>query len=350
LPRIGQEEIKMGDEAAKTAEKDLKILDDPILNARVHKIGEALAASANSAETTATYGTSQVTQFTYTFKVIDGKDVNAFSIPGGHVYIYKGLIDFCESDHELAAVMAHEIAHISHHHMVYLMKEESKLDGKLALLLVAGLLGNMRAEDMSNVMMGTEFYKVAKVNSYGQKAESDADIAGLSYMTQAHYNPVGMLTFLEKLADHPEEMNLGILQTHPLASDRVAAVKGHLLETGVTINRRDVTTSYTAKVCRCETAGVVSFDVKVGDRQVCKLFDEEHAKRITDRINGSLDHGLQIRDIKVCDSSVTANGQPIIDINDGDAALAGKPAGQLAVTAGDALRRVVFAEMIRDIW
>ena len=87
------------------------------------------------------WGSSQLKQFNYTFRVVDDKDVNAYSLPGGFIYVNKGLLDYVHSDDELAGVLAHEITHASHHHMVKLMHEQSKIQNVLlpALARLVGL-------------------------------------------------------------------------------------------------------------------------------------------------------------------------------------------------------------------
>jgi predicted Zn-dependent protease len=350
LPRIGDEEIKSGSEAAAEAEKEHRLLEDPEANARVRQIGDALAAAANALQTEATYGSPTVVPFSYSFTIIDDADVNAFSIPGGHIYVYKGLIDFCESDHELAAVLAHEIAHCAHHHVVYLLRDQSRLEGRMILILVAGLLGDVDAMDMSNVMLGTQFYTIARTSSYGQKAERDADLAAIAYMTHANYNPVGILTFLERLARHPDVIDWGILQTHPRPAERVQTVRERLSDLGIQINRRLVTSSSSAMVRQAESGGAKSFEVVVGGNTICRLGQEAGAQSTAERINALLDQGLQVRELKVCGSSVTARGQSVVEIADDDAALAGKPAAQLAADAKAALRNVLFRQMVNDLW
>lgn len=339
----------MGKEAASETEKNCVLVKDAAMIARVQRIGRELAAAANAKEVPAGYGCPTLSNFDYSFKVIDGEDINAFSIPGGHIYVYKGLIDSCETDYELAGVLAHEIAHAAHHHMVYLLKEQSRIEGKTAIILVASLLGDMRSRDMSNVMMGAQYYKTGKISGFGQKAERDADLTAIDYLIQAGYNPVGMLTFLERLADHPDLVNWGILQTHPRPWERVEAVKCNLEARGIEINRRAVTTSNSARVCTLSDGNTTTYDVVVGQRFICKLKQEANAKAAAERINGLLDIGLQIREIKVSENAVIAHNQVIVEITDEDAALNGKPAAQVASEANDALKCILMKQMIADI-
>lgn len=348
IPHVGQEEIKAGNEAAVDIDKAQKIITDPAIVERVEKIGKSLADIANTVQSDAGYGDQKVVQFNYSFKVIDNKDVNAFSLAGGHIYVYKGLLDFCESDHELAAVLAHEVAHAAHHHMVYLMREQAKVDSKMAVVLVAGLLGGVDGNDMSNVMMGTGFYKTAKVNGYSQEAERDADKTAFTYMLKAGYNPVGMLTFLERLADHPEVMELGIYRTHPASADRAAAVKESLVQLGIEINRRVVTKSYNAQVLQPNDDSK-AYEVVVGDRIICKVGQEARAQGIADHLNSLLDQGIQFHDLKLAGNVILARNQPLFEVTGEDAGLAKQSSEQLAADSYNAVRRVIFKQAISQM-
>jgi Zn-dependent protease with chaperone function len=349
IPHLGQEEISMGNEAAADIEKARPLINDAEINARLERIGNAIAAIANNQEIPASYGNSSITPFTYSFKAIDSTDINAFSLPGGHIYVNKGLLDFCETDHELAAVLAHEVAHAAHHHMVYLLREQSKLDGKMAMIMVAGVLSDVRSDDMSNVLMGAQMYRTAKISGYGQKAEQDADLAAISYMIEAKFNPVGMLTFLERLAERPEVIDWGILQTHPYTSERVKSVKTALKDLEIKIDRRAVTTSFTATVQPVES-GNKGYDVLIGKRFICNIKQNDRAKETAERINSILDKGLQFKDLKVVGSNVMARNEVIIELTDEDSDLSNKPTAQLASEANQALYHVLFKQMVNDLW
>lgn len=350
LPHCGKDEIKMGNDAVKEADKEHPILNDQKMLARVQAIGTPIAMVANNEVVSAHYGNSDIYSFPYTFKVVDSDEVNAFSLPGGHIYINRGVINMCQSDHELAAVIAHEIAHAAHHHMVGLVREQSKLEGKMAVLLVAGMLGKMPTRDMSNVIAGAQFYKVAKISGYGQMAEHDADMTGLEYMKKAGYNPVGMLTFMERLAEHPEVVDWGILQDHPQATDRAKAIKDRLVEMGVPINRRAVTTWSTATVRPEATKTGPACDVLIGESKVCKISDEQRADAAAQKINTLFDKGLLIHEIKVTGATVTVRGEPVFQATEDDAALSGKTPSQVATGVAKAIRGVLFKNIVNDIY
>ena len=104
-------EVKLGRMNAEENDRQVKLITDSKILERVNRIGGELARIANNYPIPATWGSSQLKPFKYTFKVVDDKDVNAYSLPGGFIYVHKGLIDAVRSDDELAGVLAHEIAH-----------------------------------------------------------------------------------------------------------------------------------------------------------------------------------------------------------------------------------------------
>ena len=161
-------------------------------------------------------------------------------------------MNFIQSDQELAGVLGHEITHAAHHHMMYLLDKEAgheQGDGDSA----PGGGGRREAGegnpgDLGNMMMGAQFLQIAKINGYGMQAERDADHGGVFFMKEAGYNPVGMLTFLERLARQPQLVTYGIYQNHPLDDERVRAAEAAIEVLGVPINRRQTTKAVCAIV------------------------------------------------------------------------------------------------------
>ena len=351
-------EIKMGREAAKEIEKEHKLVTDPKIVERVERLGQAIARVANSEAVEAGYGSSDIYQFEYKFKVLDDDGLNAFSLPGGFVYVNKGLLDYVQSDHELAGVLAHEAAHAAHHHMTYLLKEESKLDGRIALLLLAGMLTGVGSSDLSNLLIGVQLVRIAKTSGYGQRAETDADTTAVTYLAKAGYNPVGILTFLERLAHdyaHKPSLDMGILQTHPSPKSRCKAAMSRIEALGLPINRRAVTNCLKAVTEPAVVKGQTIVRVKLGDEVLFEpaqienvLTSEQRATVIVTKVNQLLDSEPVLRDITISagGQTVLARGEPIIAAIPQDGSLHEKPACEVAAQAAYVLRRAVWREMI----
>lgn len=353
------DEVKIGQEASAELEKEYKLVTDEAYVGRVTRIGQELADIANSQEFPATYGSSKVKKFTYTFKVLDDKDVNALSMPGGFVYVNKGLVDYVQSDDELAGVLAHEIAHIAHHHMLSLIKEQAKGMNQLALVLVALIAARSSPENTGNVLMGARFVQLARLNGYSRQAEEDADLTGLSLLLKSHYNPVGMLTFMERLARDEIQrpaINWGVYQTHPYPAERAHEVEAKLKALGIPINRRAVTQGPVAAVKQNEKNKDL-FEVWMGSQMMfapakTDQTSEQRAQAIAEHINALLNDGLRTRDVRQTSSPATvmARGELILDVKPEDASLAGEPADQVARKAYDVLYGVLLDQQMQKVF
>ena len=211
------EEVKLGRENALENDKVIKLVTDPTITDRVNRIGQEIAKVANEIEVPAIWGSAAVKKFAYTFKVVDEKDINAYSLPGGFIYINKGTLEFSQSDDEIAGVLAHEVAHASHHHMMKLIKEQNKIQNAMLIPMLIAILGG-GGDGAATAMQVGQIYTVAKMNSFGVEAEQDADQAAVHYMRRTSYNPVGVLTFMERLARKERfqpQVELGIYRTPP---------------------------------------------------------------------------------------------------------------------------------------
>lgn len=179
------------------------------------------------------YGNSNPTNFQYSFKIIDDKDVNAFALPGGFVYINKGLLEYVQSDDELAAVIAHEVAHVEHHHAMQLNKAQQKA---MLGMMAAILAGKAAGMEVSDAVMIANLINTARMSGYGQKAELDADRTAVGYLAATKFNPTGMLTFMERLArdeGRKPSINWGIFATHPPAYLRAREITAELEARGL---------------------------------------------------------------------------------------------------------------------
>ena len=196
-------ESKQGAEVADEVAKQMKLSSDKAQIDRVNTIGQKIAAFANTTRVPIDkdhgFGNESVFPFTWHFNVVDSKEVNAFSLPGGYVYVNSGLLSFVRSDDELAAVLGHEITHSAHHHSVELAHKQSKLNSQTMIAMVAAALAHVDMAGVSTVASGLGMSVMN--NHYGENAERDADHGGIVLMQKAGYNPVAALTFMERLAE-----------------------------------------------------------------------------------------------------------------------------------------------------
>ena len=350
-----QEEIKIGKEAADEVAKESKFIDDPAMVARVETIGSAIAKVAVEKEVAATYGKSTLAKFDYSFKIIDDKDVNAFSLPGGYVYVNKGLLDYVQSDDELAGVIAHEIVHASHHHAMQLIKAQQKqMFGMAAAIIFGAALGG-GGRELGNLAYAVNLIAIAKMSSYGQKAEFDADRTAVAYLVDTKYNPVGMLTFMERLARdeiRKPETNYGIFATHPQSNLRAREIISEIDKRGIPINRRMVTKYMRVEVKPIDESKAVS--IWVSDTEIVRLADSggeraaARAERVADMLGNLLLAGARLQDIKVGGGGqyVVVMGKVLLAPTDEDAALAGKSVAEVVTSTANALRKALLKELL----
>jgi predicted Zn-dependent protease len=309
--------VKLGRENAEELEKSIKLITDPAILERVNRIGQEIAAVANSEPIPIMWGMPERGKFEYSFRVVDDKDINAFSLPGGIIYIYKGLLDYVKSDDELAGVIGHEIAHAAHRHMIKLIHEQNKLQQRLLIPLIVGaLLSRSPGSDIGNLLMAGQLYLVAKLNTYGIEAEKDADQAGVRYLMRTRYNPVGLLTFMERLARDEmrgPQRELGIYRTHPPSPERARALQSLLEELKIPINRREVDTSIRALVKPATVNGITVAEVTMGSTVITRLTAsdglsaDDRAQKFADSINLLFDRGLKMHELRL-----SADGRRIV--------------------------------------
>ncbi len=219
------------------ADKEFRPTKNVEMQRRVERIGKELAAIANETKAEVLWGDRRMNKFDYSFKVVESKDINAFSLPGGYIYVFEGLINDAESDDELAGVLAHEISHASFRHVATLEAEQEKLQRLTLPLILLSLLGGAAAA--STALVGNQFLTTAIGNGWSQQAESAADYGGLQFMLKTKYNPTAILTFMERMASR-ERSNflaneLGILRTHPPGRERAESLVRYLKQCGVQV-------------------------------------------------------------------------------------------------------------------
>jgi septum formation protein len=213
-------EQQIGAAVAAELEKDFKVVDDAALNVRVERITNRLVAVCDRKE------------LVYITKVVEEKDlkgekplVNAVSLPGGYIYVFKGLLEYIQSDEQLAAVIAHEIAHITARHSI---KRLQASYGSLALI-VAAMQANSQLAGGVAATLDTMFL------AYSQDDEIQSDTLGIKYMKAAGYDPQGMVAMLESLQGYDRKQPIRPKmygRTHPYVHQRIASadrvIKGEL--------------------------------------------------------------------------------------------------------------------------
>ncbi len=164
----------------------------------------------------------------YHVGILDTKEINAMSTPGGHIFVTRGLLECASSEDELAAVIAHEVGHIQLKHAVKSIKTSRLNDATLSTLDAAGSIftaGNYQ-EGLGSA--ANELMTTLSTTGYSKTQEYEADAKAASLMADAGYNPEALRSMLESLKEREKTETIGMIKTHPSASSRLFQVRGHI--------------------------------------------------------------------------------------------------------------------------
>jgi len=200
-----EREIRIGKEYAQQLEQSMRMVQDPVINEYVNRIGQNLVRNSDA-------------KVPFTIKVVDDDSVNAFALPGGFFYVNTGLILAADEEAELAGVMAHEIAHVAARHATRnATRAEFANLLSIPLIFVGGGIG-YAAREAVGIGLPITFLK------FSRGFEAEADYLGLQYMYKAGYDPNAFVAFFEKL-EAQEKKKPGSLAkafaTHPQTPDRI---------------------------------------------------------------------------------------------------------------------------------
>lgn len=207
-----EQDIEVGQQSAVKAEQQLPILNDSEITAYVERIGQRLASKAGGYP------------YQYHFKVVNASDINAFALPGGFVYVNRGVIDNARNEGEVAGVMAHEVSHVALRHGTHQASKAYIADGGLMILTgitvgKAGLLRGLILDRIGGVGLNAVFLKNSREN------ESDADVRGSQILAAAGYAPADMANFFKLLEKADPSKRTNFLSDHPAPPDRIARIE-----------------------------------------------------------------------------------------------------------------------------
>jgi len=197
-------ERKLGQEAGAEIEQGAPIVTGPVSD-WVNRVGQRLVKVTKP-------------EFEYSFHVIDSPEINAFCLPGGHIFVYTGLRKVVKTDDELASVLAHEITHAEEHHYARQYAKSSKRGTILGIgSILLGLPGIAQ--------QGLGLLDATLSAKYSRGAESEADKEGAVRMKRAGFDPNAMVTVLTRLSAEDSNNDLDRwLSDHPEGKKRAAAV------------------------------------------------------------------------------------------------------------------------------
>jgi predicted Zn-dependent protease len=199
------QELAIGQQADAEIRREMGVYDDPVLQRYVSDIGDRLARLSHRPN------------LPWTFTVVDHPAINAFALPGGYIYLTRGILPYLDNEAELAGVLGHEIAHVTARHAA--QQYTRATGGQLGLIALGIFVPSTQAfGDLTSTALSVAFLK------YGRDDERESDRLGMEYATRGNWDPSGVPRFLGTLARVNELSERGVpnwLSTHPEPGERV---------------------------------------------------------------------------------------------------------------------------------
>jgi hypothetical protein len=208
------DDVKIGQEAAQQARQELPMLNDAAVDEYVEGIGDRLVDALPS--------NMRHSEFRYSFDVINMKEINAFALPGGPMFLNRGMIEAAKSEGEVAGVMAHELAHVAlRHGTAQATKAQpfqiGAIAGQILGAIIGGTAGNVISAG-SQIGLGTYFMK------YGREYERQADLLGAQIMARAGYDPRRMADMFRTIEAQGKGGGPEWMSSHPNPGNRYEAI------------------------------------------------------------------------------------------------------------------------------
>jgi beta-barrel assembly-enhancing protease len=205
------DDVRLGRQAAAEAEQQFPLLRDSQVNAYVERVGQRLAAAIPPE--------FQHPEFRYYFKVLNARDINAFALPGGPMYVNRGMIQAARTEGEMAGVMAHELSHVALRHGTAQATKAQKyaVGAGIAGILGTILTGSPAVGQLAQLPIGAYFLK------YSREYETEADLLGARIMANAGYDPRDLANMFRTIAAQGGGGG-GFLSDHPSPKDRFARI------------------------------------------------------------------------------------------------------------------------------
>ncbi|MBL0939526.1 MAG: M48 family metalloprotease [Gemmatimonadaceae bacterium] len=209
-----QEEVAMGNDYAQQIERQLPMVRDPEIVRYINVLGDSIARVVDERD------------LTWRFSVVDEAEINAFAVPGGHIYVNRGLIERTTNMSELAGVLGHEIAHVTQRHSMKQMAAAQRANVGLSL-------GCILAPAACQGIAGTGVSAVAQLGfaKFSRDDETESDRFGVKYVTRAGIDPRGMPSMFRILLQERERNPGGVeawFASHPVEESRVRTTEAEI--------------------------------------------------------------------------------------------------------------------------
>jgi Zn-dependent protease with chaperone function len=206
------QDVEIGQQSAAEAEQQLPMLNDAQVNAYVNQIGQRLAAHAGGPN------------YQYRFRVVNSADINAFALPGGFIYVNRGVLDNARNEGEVAGVLAHEISHVALRHGTHQASKAYLAQAGISIL--GGLLGGKVGQGTAQVINAIGGFGLnALFLKYSRDIETQADVRGSQVLAASGYTPIDMVNFFKTLERVDPSKKTNFLADHPAPPDRIARIE-----------------------------------------------------------------------------------------------------------------------------
>jgi len=215
-----QQDVQLGRENATQVGKEMPILNDATVERYVNDLGGRLQ----------TYAPNNRSEYAWQFKVVNSKDINAFALPGGFIFVNRGAIEAAENEAELAGVMAHESGHVVMRHGTHQASEMVLAQAPLAIL--GGFLGQGGSLVGQLAQYGIGFGVQSVFLHNSRSMESQADEVGTYILYQAGYDPHAMARFFQIIEQKYPQRTMQFFSDHPNPENRIQKVDAEIPELG----------------------------------------------------------------------------------------------------------------------
>jgi len=214
-----QQDVEMGQQVSRDAEKQVPLLNDSRVDNYLNNLGRTLASHAPGE------------RYPYQYKCVNDRAINAFALPGGFVYINRGVIEAADNEAELAGVMAHETAHVALRHGTN--QATKAYIAQVPLAILGGALGNKNSVAAVLTQIGAGFATNSLLLKYSRTAESQADEMGTQILYDSGYDPRAMAQFFQKIQEQDGSgRQVEFFSNHPNPDNRIERVDQEIGQLG----------------------------------------------------------------------------------------------------------------------
>jgi Zn-dependent protease with chaperone function len=228
-----RDDVRLGRETSVKVEQQFPILQDEQLTAYIQRVGDRLVAALPTQ--------FRQSEFDYRFKVVNASDINAFALPGGPMYVNRGMIEAARNEGEMAGVMAHEISHIALRHATAQATKQSSAGsvlGQLGLILGGAVVGGQTGAQLGAAAA------TAWMTKYSREYETQADILGARILADAGYDPRDLANMFQTIANRERSRGPEWLSSHPDPGNRYEKINFEAAKLNVSRNPYKLTRDF----------------------------------------------------------------------------------------------------------